>query len=332
MKKAERLLDLIAFFLNNKEPVSFEEIRAAFPDDYGEGKPETLARKFERDKADIIKMGLPLCLLIGDEVDKEGYVIDRRQYSLPNLDFEPDELAMLYLAGSAALDMEHSPFQLDLVLALNKIGFVSSAGYREDQIPVPKKHTQGFDQKERLHELHCAVSDKKHLTMSYHGLWRDQITKRKIDPYGLVFRRGVWILVGYCHLRQDVRVFHVDRMQDVKVNSKSPKSPDFEIPVNFKLDSHVAPVLWKIKRHEPVKVILRIEPPVAETVAFELKAHCSRIEEDGQARILHLDATNLDGLCSYVLSLRTKAKVLQPLSLIENIQDALRCLSAGVAP
>jgi proteasome accessory factor B len=338
MKKAERLLDLIAFFLNNREPVSFDEIRSAFPEDYAEGNEEAIARKFERDKADILQLGLPLKLLIGDEYEKEGYVIDRKTYGLPAIDLGPEELALLFLAGSAALQLESSPFERDLVLALNKIAFASSSSQREAVRP-PRALPSGqrldgssLRRKEHLEALHQAIADHKTVTLSYHGLWKDEVTTRKVDPYGLAWRRGTWILVGHCHLRQAIRVFHVERLRGLAVNPLKPKTPDFELPADFRMMDHVAQQPWLIRRHEPVRAVIRFEPPVAETVAVELGPLAAEVEQDGDARVMHFEATWLEGLVPTVLWYRDRARVLAPPELVEQVCGALGRLSRQVEP
>lgn len=42
-----------------------------------------------------------------------------------------------------------------------------------------------------------------------------EISTRNVDPYGLVFRHGYWYVSGYCHLREDMRSFRLDRVSDV---------------------------------------------------------------------------------------------------------------------
>jgi predicted DNA-binding transcriptional regulator YafY len=37
-------------------------------------------------------------------------------------------------------------------------------------------------------------------------------TERAIEPYGVVHHRGRWYVVGWCHLRQDIRMFRLDRV------------------------------------------------------------------------------------------------------------------------
>jgi len=36
-------------------------------------------------------------------------------------------------------------------------------------------------------------------------------TERAVDPYGVLYRNGGWYMGGYCHLRQGLRAFRLDR-------------------------------------------------------------------------------------------------------------------------
>jgi proteasome accessory factor B len=335
MKKAERLLDLVAFLLNARQPVTFRQIQNAFPEDYDEGGEEAIARKFERDKADIVKMGLPLKFQDGDDFEEGGYVIDRDSYALSSISLSPEELAILCLAGSAVLDMGASLFTQDLILALNKIGYAAEEGGSSNWTPyrvLPDNrlsHAVALRRKEYLESLRKAITNRKNVVLVYHGLWRDEKTQRTISPYGLVCRQGTWILVGHCHMRDAVRVFHVDRITGLEVNRFQPKTPDFEFPSGFKLDDCVAKRPWEIRAHDPITAVVRFVPPVAEAVVAELGSGAKKVEEEGDARILHLEVSYLDGLLPTLLWYRDKVRVLEPPELVEKMKDALSKISSG---
>jgi predicted DNA-binding transcriptional regulator YafY len=53
-------------------------------------------------------------------------------------------------------------------------------------------------------------------------------TERQFDPYNLVYTIGLWYVVGYCHLRQDVRTFRLDRIQELRLRNDT-----FTRPANF---------------------------------------------------------------------------------------------------
>ena len=126
MQKAQRLLDLAAFLLRAAEPISWREIQEQFAEDYG-GSGEAAIRKFERDKAELLELGIPVRYVAGDEDLAAGYLIDKDEFYLPDLKLPPEDLALLYLAGSAALASGAFPYSRDLSHAMNKLSFAARA-------------------------------------------------------------------------------------------------------------------------------------------------------------------------------------------------------------
>jgi len=54
---------------------------------------------------------------------------------------------------------------------------------------------------------------------------------RQLDPYGVVQVREQWYVTGYCHLRHNVRVFRLDKLELVSKPSSDPET--FTIPKGF---------------------------------------------------------------------------------------------------
>jgi predicted DNA-binding transcriptional regulator YafY len=55
-------------------------------------------------------------------------------------------------------------------------------------------------------------------------------SRREVDPYGLVYTIGFWYLAGYCHLRQALRTFRIDRIVEIKLREETFSPPtDFNI-------------------------------------------------------------------------------------------------------
>ncbi len=340
-KKAERLLDLVAFLLDSGRPVTREEIFRAFPDDYEEDD-EAALRKFERDKADLLELGIPLRYIEDDEFSEGGYQIDRSQYRMPRLELAPEEQAMLFLAGSAALSLDGCPFSRDLLLALNKIAFSaaeSGACAPRGWWPNRAPGDSSLRRQEKLEKLHRAVFQRKKVLLVYNSFWRQQQTRRWVDPYGLVFgrgdphgfifSRGEWFLVGHCRLRGEIRVFHLDRITALEVNPEKPTSPDFDPPPGLRLQDQVAIFPWQIRAHPPLEAAIRFGPPSAGAVAAELGSVAERIVEDGEARVIYLKATFLDGLLPTVLWYRGRAQALGPPELVEKTKRALKRLAGS---
>ncbi len=326
MDRTERLLDLVALFLDATHPVTWDEVRDAFPDEYA-GSFDAAQRKFERDKVELHELGIPLTHVLETDETPAGYVLDRNAYYLPEVGLTPEELAVLYAAGSAVLASGAFPGRQDLAHALRKVGF-----FADGPLPAPRVRLElggVADARElpgRLEVLWGAINAKKFVVIDYFSPHTRQTTTRKVDPWGLALRRGVWSLVGYCHLRKAVRTFHVHRIRRAEPNAQKPRVADFEVPKDFRLDAYVASWPWQHQFHQPLEVSVRLRgelAPLAEQL-FPFKA--KRADETAE---LTVPATDLDGLVTYVLSLGADARITAPPQAVDRARAlAQRVLDA----
>ena len=86
-KRAERLVNLVIALLSTRQFVTAAKIRATVPgydaDDRSEKADEAFKRMFERDKAELREMGVPLETGRTSVFDTEdGYRIARADYEL----------------------------------------------------------------------------------------------------------------------------------------------------------------------------------------------------------------------------------------------------------
>lgn len=65
---------------------------------------------------------------------------------------------------------------------------------------------------ERLALLEEAVAGNRSLIIRHRREIGGSPLERTVDPYGLIYWRENWYLVGYCHLRQDTRMFRCDKI------------------------------------------------------------------------------------------------------------------------
>lgn len=73
-------------------------------------------------------------------------------------------------------------------------------------------------------ELAEAVHQRRTLELRYAS--RGQASLRRVDPYGLARLYGRWYLVGYCHLRRDLRTFRLDRIRSFVGGAESFVRPE----------------------------------------------------------------------------------------------------------
>jgi len=90
-------------------------------------------------------------------------------------------------------------------------------------------------------------------------------TERDLDPYGLTYYLHKWYVVGYCHLRHDLRSFRLDRiMQANMVNAH------FERPEHFDPLSHVMQAIATMPRKFAFELLLRTDIRTAQNEVFDV--------------------------------------------------------------
>jgi predicted DNA-binding transcriptional regulator YafY len=101
--RAERLVNLVLCLLSTRQYLSAERIRATVPGYADVASDEAFFRMFERDKAELRELGVPLETgrsSLAEPVD--GYRIARGDYELPDIDLAPDEATAVALVAASA--------------------------------------------------------------------------------------------------------------------------------------------------------------------------------------------------------------------------------------
>ncbi len=350
--RSKRLLDLVVLLLGARQPVTYREIRAQFKA-YQTPQEEAGLRAFERDKADLVELGVPLRYVVPDEddtIDEAGYVVDLRRYRLPALHLTPDEVAALVLAGSVAHAASGTTYDEVVALALKKLAFDSgdrpagAGGQAHPDTPrdlraelqanpvlvhFPHPREQAALD-ERLAILEQATGNRKRLTLTYVNASTGETLARDVDPYGLVYRQAAWLLVGYCHLRQGVRSFRVDRITNVEVAPK-PRTPDFERPAGFDVRRYAARSPWRFETAPPVEVELLVRPEAGAVAKEDFGDDTRREPQPDGSVLVHLTCTNPEYLVARVLGAKGALVVRAPEPLRERVRAELERVLARYA-
>lgn len=81
---------------------------------------------------------------------------------------------------------------------------------------------------DHLPKLQTGLMERRTLNVRYYSFSRDEETRRPIDPYHLTYFDGGLYLVAYCHLREAIRIFAVERIREVEV-----LKDHFTMPTDF---------------------------------------------------------------------------------------------------
>ncbi len=313
MDRLERLLDLVHVLQTAREPVSLVQLKDQFAD-YAEGSDEAIRRKFERDKAELARLGLVL-RYVEDEDAGAGYLLDAEASYLPPIELDEEERGILATASQAALADPAFPHRAALRLALAKLGT------EPDEVSAEVYFSRGSEgageEHGRIEALGAALTTRKRVRLRYQKPGEVTESVREVDPYGLFVRRGVWYLVGHDHRSEEVRVFRVSRILDVAANPKRPGSPDFEVPQDFDLRAVMTTSPLRYQVHPPMAVTIRVDAEVA----FLMEREWGVPSDDG---VFTVETTYLDYVIDQVLSLGTRAELLGPPEARARVADALR--------
>ena len=358
--KLQRWLDLIAYLVGRRQPVSVDEVLEhvpayASPLETDDAKALDASRKmFERDKRDLRAFGIPIetvSFTIGAADAQEGYRLERKDFYLPDLRLleqagpEPPGatqakrmlgVAELAIAPEEARDarealemigaLEGSPFVREVSSALRKLAFDLPPQDTSPTLFVARPEVEAL--RERLALLTDALLARKRVAFEYHGIYRGETTRRDVDGYGMLFQRGNWYLIGHDHLRDDLRIFRVERMDGLAPNTKKPETADYAVPDDFVLAD------W---RHREAWELGGEEPPVEAKVAFRFPRSLW-VDRNGLGEPLltgpdgssvrSFRVHQVDPFLRWVLSQDGEARIVGPPELVGAYRDMLAEVAA----
>jgi proteasome accessory factor B len=303
-RKTERLLNLVILLLNTGRPVTAAQIHDIVPG-YPDGS-EAFNRMFERDKAELRELGIPVSVEgLSNWDDEVGYRIRPGDYALPDIEFEPDEAAALALAArvwqQASLAEAASGAMLKLQAAGVETGDVSLSGV--------EAHVTATEP--AFEPLWQAVCDRRSVTFLYQRAAAATTTERHVEPWGVVSWHGRWYLAGQDRDRGEARVFRLDRMQGSVDVSSTPG--EFVVPDGADVRQMVAGSATQ----EPQRTA-RIR--VRAGAGLGLRRRGTATTPDGDAHdIVDIGFTNADVLADEVAGYGADAVVLEP----EDARDAV---------
>lgn len=85
-----------------------------------------------------------------------------------------------------------------------------------------------------LEKLRRAVRERRRIHMQYQSRTQAEAGFREFDPYAIVHRWGWWYAIGYCHKRETVRTFRVDRIQALTLLDQT-----FNVPAEFDIHAYL---------------------------------------------------------------------------------------------
>ena len=175
---------------------------------------EILAAKFHisvrtvyRDIKALCEQGIPISF----EPQKGYFIVNG--FFLPPVSFSSEEANALLLMESLVSGFADQSIKKYYTSALNKVKAVLRHQQKEGlelldkniRLQLPSCVNNNYDY---LSTIQQAISNQKVLSLEYRNN-KSEISKRSVEPIGLVFYAFSWHLIAWCQMRVDYRDFKI---------------------------------------------------------------------------------------------------------------------------
>lgn len=305
--RRERLLNLLAALLETRRGLTRDEVVT----NVSLGYPpvaESARKAFERDKASLRAMGVPLQ---EDTRDNESrYRVDPKDYYLPDLDLSESELEALHVAVTAIGLGRGAGEGAGALMKLG--GLEGTGGMPVAELPLVDSLTPLFDASRRRAVVEFDYRSRP----------------RRVEPWGLTSKFGRWYVVGQDLDVGEMRVFRADRIEGELVATEPGA---FTVPDDFRADAYLADQPWEYGQGRAVKVRIRIDAGHVAELAGQVAPDTPTEREADGSVVIELAVLSFDGLRTFVLGFLDHAEVLSPPEARTAMTDWLEAVATGTS-
>ncbi|MCF6401511.1 YafY family transcriptional regulator [Chitinophaga filiformis] len=213
MNRIDRL-SAILIQLQGKKVVRAAEIAERF---------DISLRTVYRDVRALQEAGVP----VGAEAGTGYYLVEG--YHLPPVMFSREEAAALLTGEKLMAYLSDKSNKKEFSNAMQKIKAVLRGSEKdfleslEDNIAVVSRRPPvGEEFPNRfLSDIQFCLGKQQILQLDYFAFHNETLTKREVEPIGIIFMTGNWYLIAWCRLRHGYRNFRMDRIKNVTVSAET---------------------------------------------------------------------------------------------------------------
>lgn len=240
--KVDRLISMIMVLLD-KERISAQELADMF---------EVSLRTIYRDIDAINMAGIPVR---GAPGVGGGFEI-MPQYKIDQKVFSNADLSAILMGLSSLSGMMEGN---ELVNALAKVkSFIPADCAKDIEIKANQIHIDlspwmgNRNIQPYLEMIKTALQESRLLTFEYIAHHGNQ-TVRTCEPYQLILKSNHWYLQGYCHKRNDFRLFRLSRMSNLQIQEETFMPRVYQKPIlNFAEILETMRTKIKLRIHESI--------------------------------------------------------------------------------
>jgi proteasome accessory factor B len=318
--RAERLVNLVLCLLSTRQYLTADRIRSIVPGYPDASNGEAFFRMFERDKAELRDLGVPLEVGRNSAFDRaDGYRIARRDYELGDIDLDPGEAAAVALAVRLWDAPELSGAARGALLKLRAAG-----------VEVDEQGLAVIEPKVRASEpafspLLTAVQAERVVRFDYRRAGSPEVSRRTVEPWGVVSWRGRWYLVGHDRDRGATRCFRLSRIVGEVVTTRESvqvQRPDVDL---------LQIVAGEQRSQPPVSTPARVWAAAGRAQGLRREATVvAGYELDGKVGdVLALEVHSPEAAATWIAGYGPDVVVLEPDTLRKAVNEVLLAVLEG---
>lgn len=260
---------------------------------------------------------------------KKSFCLVKDAEVFPECDFSEGEIVSLYLIDKLIHQLSGTPYAESLASAGAKLRCLLTDRLefpleREvDFISITYDPLRGDEVRLGLNfaTLREAWRTRRSVMIEHFSVQRGEATRRRLNPFHLLFRHGIWYVIGFCHLRREVRMFALDRIQEIVQTDET-----FEIPSDFELNMYLGSC-WGIERGDLVTVRVKFDAYQAKWIRERQWHTTQEIEERADGGLIFTaQASGLREIKEWVLSFGEHAEVLEPEELRWEVRETVKAM------
>jgi predicted DNA-binding transcriptional regulator YafY len=255
-------------------------------------------------------VGIPVEATIGRH---GGYRL-RPGFKLPPLMFTEEEATAIMLGLLASTWIEVGISSAAIEGALAKVSRVLPIQARERldalaaHLILLPHHQSARPDATLLINLSEAVQQRQRIAIDYRS-HQDQASHRTVEPYGITGWKGHWYLVAYCCLRQDHRMFRLDRIQQMRrLTDSFERAEDFDYEAYIREQYSSASARWHVEVEFQAALY---------TVQQKIPASYGTLTATPTGVLLTGQYDNIDSIARYLVALELPFVVHRPTELRE---------------
>lgn len=272
-------------------------------------------RTVHRYMAMLEELGIPL---YSERGPYGGFALVRG-YKLPPLIFTAEEATVLYMGANLVGEVWGQTYKDAVTAVTAKLDNVLPDDLRQEVASARQSLViSGLAARDYrpwepiIHMLRSCIVGRRCVRIVYQDFSLEE-TCRDIEPYALTFHGGLWYLVGFCRLRQAMRTFRVDRVQQV-----TPLKIPFTIPRDFSARDYITQTL---RFEQNYIVVVHINANVTPHIR-ERYGHWMNLTDHADGSVTaQFGASTLEWATGWVLSYGRAVQVLEPPELIACVRD-----------